>query len=159
MNTTQYTLTATGPGGTANATTTVTVQAMGITNSPITHVIMLMMQNHSLDNLFGTYPGAHGLDATLPSYHQVDAAGNTVSPTPITTLTTADLTHDQPHYSKSWNSGKMDKFAFVEGDLAMQYYDTSLIWTCDRQNDLGDQQPVVVGSSSMLWPTTSTCPL
>ena len=126
MNTTQYTLTATGPGGTANATTTVTVQAMGITNSPITHVIMVMMQNHSLDNLFGTYPGAHGLDATLPSYHQVDAAGNTVSPTPITTLTTADLTHDQPHYSKSWNSGMMDKFAFVEGDLAMQYYDTSL---------------------------------
>jgi phospholipase C len=125
-NTTQYTLTATGLGGTAKATTTVTVQANGITNSPITHVIIVMMQNHSLDNLFGTYPGANGLDATLPSYHQVDAAGNTVSPTPITSLTTADLTHDQPHYFKSWDGGKMDKFAFEEGDLAMQYYDTSL---------------------------------
>jgi phospholipase C len=85
-----------------------------------------MMQNHSLDNLFGTFPGANGLDSTLPSYHQVDAAGNTVSPTPITSLTTADLTHDQPHYSGSWDNGKMDKFAFKEGDLAMQYYDTSL---------------------------------
>ena len=125
-NTTQYTLTATGPGGTATATTTVTVQAIGITNSPITHVIILMMQNHSLDNLFGTYPGANGLNATLPSYHQVDAAGNTVSPTPVTTLSTADLTHDQPHYSGSWDAGKMDKFAFEEGDLAMQYYDTAL---------------------------------
>ena len=90
------------------------------------HLIILMMQNHSLDNLFGTYPGANGLNASLPSYHQVDAAGNTVSPTPVTTLATADLTHDQPHYSRSWDGGKMDKFAFEEGDLAMQYYDTSL---------------------------------
>lgn len=125
-NTTQYTLTATGTGGTATASTTVTVQTQGVTNSPITHVIILMMQNHSLDNLFGTYSGANGLDASLPSYHQIDAAGNTVSPTPITSLTTADLTHDQPHYSGSWDGGKMDKFAFEEGDLAMQYYDTSL---------------------------------
>ncbi|MGB8478746.1 MAG: alkaline phosphatase family protein [Acidobacteriaceae bacterium] len=125
-NTTQYTLTATGSGGTATASTTVTVQTIGVTNSPITHLIILMMQNHSLDNLFGTYPGANGLNATLPSYHQVDAAGNTVSPTPITSLTTPDLTHDQPHYAGSWDNGKMDKFAYTEGDLAMQYYNASL---------------------------------
>ena len=123
--TTQYTLTATG-SSTVTASTTVTVQSQGTTNSPIYHLIILMMQNHSLDNLFGTYPGADGLNSALPSYHQVDAAGNTVSPTPITSLTTTDLTHDQPHYSGSWDGGKMDKFAFEEGDLAMQYYDTSL---------------------------------
>lgn len=125
-NTTQYTLTATGSGGTATASTTVTVQTVGVTNSPITHLIILMMQNHSLDNLFGTYPGANGLNASLPSYHQVDAAGNTVSPTPITSLTVGDLTHDQPSYAGSWDGGKMDKFAFYEGDLSMQYYDSSL---------------------------------
>jgi len=61
----------------------VTVQTQGVTNSPITHLIILMMQNHSLDNLFGTFPGANGLNATLPSYHQMDAAGNPVSPTRI----------------------------------------------------------------------------
>jgi phospholipase C len=125
-NTTQYTLTATGLGGTTTASTTVTVQTVGVTNSPITHLIILMMQNHSLDNLFGTFPGANGLNASLPSYHQVDAAGNTVSPTPITSLTVADLAHSQVVYAGSWDGGKMDKFAFEEGDLSMQYYDSSL---------------------------------
>lgn len=125
-NTTQYTLTATGTGGTATATTTVTVQTIGITNSPITHLIILMMQNHSMDNLFGTFPGANGLNAALPSYHQVDAAGNTVSPTPITSLTVGDLAHSEPVYAGSWDNGAMDKFAFEEGDQAMQYYDSSL---------------------------------
>ena len=126
-NTAMYTLTATSDtGNTTTATATVTVQAPIGTNSPVEHLIILMMQNHSLDNLFGTYPGANGLDSTLASYHQVDAQGNTVSPTPITTLTTADMIHDEPHYSASWDNGKMDKFAFTEGDLAMQYYDSSL---------------------------------
>lgn len=125
-NTTQYTLTATGSGGTATATTTVTVPMAGTTNSPISHLVILMMQNHSLDNLFGTFPGANGLNATLPSYHQVDAAGKTVSPTAITSLTTADLDHNQPVYAGSWDGGKMDKFAFEEGDLSMQYYNSSL---------------------------------
>ncbi len=125
-NTTKYTLTATGPGGTATASTTVTVPPIGVANSPITHLIILMMQNHSLDNLFGTFPGANGLNATLPSYHQVDAAGKTVSPTPITSLTTPDLNHNQRTYAASWDNGLMDKFAFTNGDLAMQYYNSSL---------------------------------
>jgi phospholipase C len=123
--TTQYTLTATG-SSTVTAATTVTVQPQVGTNSPISHVIILMMQNHSLDNLFGTFPGADGLDSTLPSYHQIDAAGNTVSPTVITTLVTPDLNHDQPTYAASWDNGKMDKFAYTNGDLAMQYYDNTL---------------------------------
>jgi phospholipase C len=125
-NTTQYTLTATGAGGTATANATVTVARSGTTNSPITHLIILMMQNHSLDNLFGTYPGANGFSTTSPGYSQVDAAGNTVSPTPITTLSTADLAHNEPVYTASWDGGKMDKFAFEEGDLSMQYYNSSL---------------------------------
>jgi phospholipase C len=126
--TTQYTLTATGSGGTANATasTTLTVQTPGVANSPITHLIILMMQNHTFDNLFGTFPGAAGLDATLPSYSQVDKAGNTVSPTLVQTLATADLNHNLPTYVASWDNGKMDKFAYTNGDLAMQYYDNTI---------------------------------
>ena len=96
-----------------------------------------MDQNHSLDNLFGAYPGANGPSTTSLGYQQVDAAGNTVSPTPITSLTTTDLTHDQPHYSRSWDGGKMDKFAFEEGDLAMQYYDSSLSGTTTDNKTYG----------------------
>jgi phospholipase C len=121
-NTTQYTLTAAG-NTTVTSAATVTVQ--GSVNRPISHLIILMMQNHTFDNLFGTYPGANGLDSTLPSYHQVDAQGNTVSPTLVQTLNTADLNHDEPSYAASWNNGNMDKFALTNGDLAMQYYDST----------------------------------
>jgi hypothetical protein len=53
-STTQYVLTATSnSGASATASSTVTVQTQGATNSPITHLFIVMMQNHSLDNLFG----------------------------------------------------------------------------------------------------------
>ena len=31
--------------------------------TPIRHLVMLMQENHSFDNYFGTYPGADGLPA------------------------------------------------------------------------------------------------
>ena len=31
--------------------------------TPIRHLIMLMQENHSFDNYFGTYPGADGIPA------------------------------------------------------------------------------------------------
>ncbi len=124
--TTQYTLTATGTGGSVTALTTVTVQPPVTPNSSISHLIILMMQNHSFDNLFGTYPGAAGLDPTLASYSQVDKAGNTISPTVVQTLDTGDPEHDLPSYVADWDNGKMDKFAYTEGDLAMQYYDNTV---------------------------------
>ncbi|MGA7707806.1 MAG: alkaline phosphatase family protein [Acidobacteriaceae bacterium] len=126
-STTQYVLTATSnSGATATASSTVTVQTQGATNSPITNLIIVMMQNHSLDNLFGTYPGANGLNASLPSYSQVDAKGNTISPTLVNRLSVADLNHNRPTYVASWDNGLMDKFAYTNGDLAMQYYDNTI---------------------------------
>jgi phospholipase C len=126
-STTQYVLTATSnSGASANAASTVTVQTQGATNSPITHLIIVMMQNHSLDNLFGTYPGANGLNATLPSYTQVDAKGRTISPTLVNTLEVGDPTHNRPSYVTSWDQGLMDKFAYAEGDLSMQYYNNTI---------------------------------
>jgi phospholipase C len=126
-STTQYVLTATSnSGASATATSTVTVQTQGATNSPITHLIIVMMQNHSLDNLFGTYPGVNGLNASLPSYSQVDAKGKTVSPTLVKTLSVGDPTHNRPSYIASWDKGLMDKYAYVEGDLSMQYYNNTI---------------------------------
>ncbi len=36
-------------------------QSAGATTTPIKHFVMLMQENHSFDNYFGTYPGADGL--------------------------------------------------------------------------------------------------
>jgi phospholipase C len=35
----------------------------GIVNSPIKHVIEIMIENHTFDNLFGSFPGADGIPA------------------------------------------------------------------------------------------------
>src|SRR6185312_4683626 len=91
----------------------------------ISHLIIVMMQNHSFDNLFGTFPGADGLDPNAPSYKQVDQSGNTVSPTLLTDLSPHDLNHDRTSYIAAWDNGKMDKYAYTNGDLSMQYYDDS----------------------------------
>jgi phospholipase C len=127
--TTTYTITATSSQGTATASATVTPVPPGTPKSPISHIITVILQNHSFDNLFGTYPMANGLDPTAPSYHQIDASGNTVSPTLLTTLTTADLNHNGVSYTAAYDGGKMDKYALTNGDLAMQYFDNTVSGT------------------------------
>jgi phospholipase C len=92
----------------------------------VSHLIIVMMQNHSFDNLFGTFPGANGLDPTAASYSQVDLSGSTVSPTLLADLSPADLNHDRTSYIAAWDNGKMDKYAYTNGDLSMQYYDNTV---------------------------------
>ncbi len=127
--TTTYTITATGGGQTATATATVTVLPQGTAQSEIHHLIVVILQNHSFDNLFGTYPGANGLGPTVPGYSQVDASGATVTPTLLPNLNNANLNHDRTTYTASYDGGKMDKFAYTNGDLSMQYADNSVFGT------------------------------
>src|SRR6266851_8613452 len=51
-----------------------TVSASSRTATPIQHVIMIMQENHSFDNYFGTYPTANGtlLDSTTAHLQPVD---------------------------------------------------------------------------------------
>jgi phospholipase C len=127
--TTTYTITATGGGQTATATATVTVLPQGTAQSEIHHLIVVIMQNHSFDNLFGTYPGANGLSPTVPGYSQVDASGATVTPTLLPNLNNANLNHSYSTYTASYDGGKMDKFAHTNGDLSMQYADNTVFGT------------------------------
>ncbi len=92
----------------------------------VQHLIIIMMQNHSFDNLFGTFPGAHGLDPSASSYRQVDKSGGTISPTLLKSLSTEDLNHSRAAYVAAWDNGKMDKYAHTNGDLSMQYYDNTV---------------------------------
>jgi phospholipase C len=127
--TTTYTITAIGGGQTATATATVTVLPQGTAQSEIHHLIVVIMQNHSFDNLFGFYPGANGLSPTVPGYSQVDKNGTTVSPTLLPNLDNANLNHDHTTYTASYDGGKMDKFAYTNGDLSMQYADNTVFGT------------------------------
>ncbi len=89
----------------------------------IDHIIFLIQENHTFDNYFGTFPGAHGVttDIKLPA-----EAGGAPAVSPF--HFTAPLTHDMEH---SWeiahvamNGGKMDGFVYAERSAdTLGYYD------------------------------------
>jgi phospholipase C len=106
------------PGGGSNETKT-----------PIQHLIVLMQENHTFDNYFGTYPGVDGLpaDTSMPVDPNNPAAG-TVQPWHIGNSTITDLSHTAPTFRGQYNNGKMDGFVSYlnsinqKGLLSMGYY-------------------------------------
>src|SRR5690348_5432450 len=68
-------------------------RAHASSSSPIQHVVYIMMENHTFDNFFGTFPGANG--ATLP---------RETDPLP------SDYNHGSGTANAYIDSGKMDGF-------------------------------------------------
>jgi phospholipase C len=118
--------------------------------SSLKHLVIIYMENHSFDNLLGTYPGAEGLSSPGATIAQVQPDGGPYATLPQTdphvpaTLPNApfDLSvyfdagqqEDDPvhrFYQEQWqiNGGKMDSFAAVSNveGLAMGYWPTSKI--------------------------------
>ena len=109
-----------------------------VPRSAVKHLMIVVMQNASFDHLFGTYPGTtHGLDSSLPSYHQIDQAGNMITPHLLTDLSPDDLHHTATSYQIAFDSGKMDKYAFENGDESMGYYDDTSIGTANDGQQFG----------------------
>jgi phospholipase C len=99
-------------------------------NTPIEHFIVVMQQNHTFDNYFGTYPGANGLpkNVCVP----VSLSNNNascVAPYKITNEPISDLSHSDVIFSKQFQNGKMNGFIDAlnslnqNGTLSMGYYD------------------------------------
>ena len=122
--------------------------------SKINHVVVIYMENHSFDNLYGSFPGADGLSSpsALAMAKQIDTTTGlpyttlpqvTGSPFPTTlanapfdiaqyvepTVAPTDLVHRFYQEQIQIDGGKMDKFASVsdaKGE-SMGYYQTSTI--------------------------------
>jgi phospholipase C len=79
--------------------------------SPIKHVVVLMEENHSFDNYFGTYPGANGIPAgaCIPD----PAAGHCIAPYHNPAGFVDDLPHVYPAVIDDLDKGKMDGFVRV----------------------------------------------
>jgi phospholipase C len=120
-------LLATSPFGLAKASST---QAAVQPKTPIQHLLVLMQENHTFDNYFGTYPGADGLpnNVQMPVDPAKPAAG-VVTPWHIGTSTITDLSHNAATYLDQFDNGKMDGFVSAlnkrnqDGRQAMGYYD------------------------------------
>ncbi|MCU1269612.1 MAG: hypothetical protein JWN74_906 [Acidobacteriaceae bacterium] len=120
-----------GGGSNPQPTTEVPKHLSQVPRSSIKNLIIVVMQNNSFDHLFGTYPLAHGLDPSLPSYHQTDQAGRTITPQLLSNLSPDDLQHTRDSYQAAYDSGKMDKYAWENGDVSMDYFDNTSTGTAN----------------------------
>jgi phospholipase C len=101
------------------------------TKTPIKHFMVLMQENHTFDNYFGTYPGADGIpEGTCVPVDPFDK-NNTecVEPFHIGDRPIDDLDHSESTFNLQYNKGQMNGFVYAlnqrnqNGSLAMGYYD------------------------------------
>lgn len=120
----------------------------------VNHVVVIYMENHSFDNLYGEFSGANGIsNATSANTIQVDATGTaytTLPPIPNTPVfptnlpnaifnidqyvandvITQDVLHRYYQEQMQIDGGKMDKYALYNSNsagLSQGYYKTSLL--------------------------------
>lgn len=136
----------------ANETTSVEKSDATFDNNirKINHIVVVYMENHSFDNLWGQFEGANGLaDAKKSNITQVDEGGTPYAFLPAIPRSSAfpvnlpnnyfgidqyvpsdqktpDVTHRYYHQIMQINNGKMNKFALYNNTkgLTMGYYRT-----------------------------------
>ncbi len=90
----------------------------GSGSSPIQHVILIVQENRSFDNLFAKFPGANG---ATRGKEKVKKGGKyvdkwlTLKPSPL--VVSYDLSHCRSAYLQDYDNGKMDGFN-LEGATA-----------------------------------------
>ena len=108
-------------------------EANAATTTPIKHFIMLMQENHSFDNYFGTYPGANGIPegVCMPIDPFESSSTDCIAPFHIgdTDVTLEDPDHSSRTSNLQFNDGLMNGFVYAlnirnqDGRLSMGYYD------------------------------------
>jgi phospholipase C len=80
--------------------------------SPIAHVVFIIQENRSFDDLFQGYPGANTASSGL------DSSGNTVALQPIPLEAPYDVAHGAADFVTATDGGKMDGFdkELIEGN-------------------------------------------
>ncbi len=102
-----------------------------LTKTPIQHLIVLMQENHTFDNYFGTYPGADGFtaDTCVPVNPFEVSKTECVEPFRIGDLPIENLDHSRQTFRLQYNEGRMNGFIHAlnirnqDGRLAVGYYD------------------------------------
>jgi phospholipase C len=120
----------------------------------IKHIVVVIQENRSFDDLFATYPGADGATEGLMK----TTGGDVEVPLKKFNLNTyCDPGHGYKGFLKSYDGGMMDGFALsgnkCSGDHTepYQYVDPNQIkpyWTIAKQYVLGDQMFQTQGSGS-----------
>ena len=75
-----------------------------IAGSPIDHIVIIMQENRTFDNLFNGFPGADSVQSGISN-------GMVVPLTPIRLDDKADPDHSHKQWWRAWNYDSMDGFA------------------------------------------------
>ncbi len=96
----------------------------------IDHVVVIMLENHSFDNVLGMLGRGNGFTLGsdgLPTATNPESGGNLVrafhSPTPCRSFSEPDQTWNDSH--ESYSNGTNQGFVRASGPAAMAYYDSS----------------------------------
>ncbi|HEX8940913.1 MAG TPA: alkaline phosphatase family protein [Candidatus Limnocylindrales bacterium] len=118
------------------------------TGQPIQHVVVLLQENHTFDNYFGTFPGADGFKpGTCLPVDPAAGAQPCVAPYHLQAHRTVDLGHGNDVALGAYDNGRMDGFIKAQssrnlpGNVAMGYYDGSDLpyyWNLARDYVLAD---------------------
>ena len=115
----------------------------------IDHLVVVMQENHTFDNYFGTFPGADGIPPGVCQPRSIDsAAGDCVKPYHITAPRTLDPDHQKASALRAFHNGDMDGFVAaqyernIKGDVVMGYWDgrdLPLYWNLATDYVLADR--------------------
>jgi phospholipase C len=123
----------------------------------ISHVVVVIQENRSFDDLFATFPGADGATEGL---EKLPSGDQYVQLKQVDLDSPCDWGHSWQTYIKDWDKGKMDAFngegggqkcPGKAGTAVYQYVNPSEIgpyWTLAQQYVLGDQMFQTQGSGS-----------
>lgn len=115
------------------------------TVTPIKHLIILMMENHSFDNLFGIYGqsinGTIEQNVTIPT--NILNLNGSARLTEVSSglFNTTNPTEGYSNYHADWNNGKMNGFLNGSGPSSLTYFSSSqaaLEWDLAMNFALGD---------------------
>ncbi|MGI0132302.1 MAG: phospholipase C [Thermoplasmata archaeon] len=94
--------------------------------APIDRIVVVLQENHTFDNYFGTYPGGDGTAGRPILLPRVVGGLPSVGPSHSPTLTPTDLNHNWRSAHDDFDQGAMDGFVYSEGSpTTMDYFDRS----------------------------------
>lgn len=119
------------------------------TRTPIKHVINILFENHSFDNLFGIYPrdtSSHDssiiMNISIP-YNLLSNQSTLkqMSAIPPGNFSTSDPIEGYIPYHEDWNYGNMNNFASGSGSQSMTYYTAAQVaplWDLAEEYSIAD---------------------